>query len=876
MQIGFVQLSNLLANLEVGMFVVRGSSQPDSYALSYVDSSTDVVHSLINKTPSGFILPDIPAAVFPTLEALVSACNFLMQIPKKKTLPHQQPASPAPPNVNNYADPYPAIAAAVAGASTTSPTNIQSPNVQLSNVQTPTPSNNAQTPNLPIIQSPKPSSVQSSKTSNVQSPETVSHDSSIAIISEAFTDRSAAEIKEALKASQYDVTAAIDLLLRTPAEPKKIVEEAPRVSQKIESPRSIPEEQPKERKSFNVVNVFLQHIKTNVKYSPEYIDENWARLPKILDQSNVPGSLESNLHKILQNTDHPLGLKMDAFINNYNMTITVPSYGASRALAEASNFVTSLQNIISSKVESFRSPLGSQVAWRVIVSVLLPRVYENLFHIVTSEFAAVNSDRLHKMKQLVNCEPAVFLGRSTPVSKAQLEEVAKRFAEISRTIPVHNRLSLLVEIVQAISDLAQPAVTNADSLLCYFSAVLCYSGLNSPMAHALITRTFSPPFVIEGLEGFALTVFETSLDYVHSNSQAILPEVTFRNVRAPSLGVPRSADGSPIVLSSTRNPTVNPANYLSVRMVANHLTSSDPQQLAQQYPYIRKETRTEEPPKEIKPVEEPPVVQPEPNFSGYGNLDDVFAGREQEKSQAQNPAPVRATATLPSLSPSVPRNHVVSSPNLPRMPTAPAPSPPVPANASWREQAKVSPSTSTEKVNFQSTTSPVPATTSAASTPKQPLNLYGSFSSLEASLATPSSPSKNSPSETPTPTLSRPPIERTSSTTSMDDSEFALHRAEIAYIAALRDAPRSAKNLNKLAAHYNNKHNFAKAVEHTKEALKADPNDIIAKNNLPVFIKNLQEQFNSLADPNDIIAKNNLPVFIKNLQEQFNSLVGGT
>eukprot|EP01117_Protostelium_nocturnum_P017242 TRINITY_DN6994_c0_g1_i3.p1 TRINITY_DN6994_c0_g1~~TRINITY_DN6994_c0_g1_i3.p1 ORF type:complete len:504 (-),score=103.06 TRINITY_DN6994_c0_g1_i3:66-1577(-) len=395
----------------------------------------------------------------------------------------------------------------------------------------------------------------------------------------------------------------------------------------------------------STVAVFLEHYKGENKPSPGTIMERWYEFPRHLETS-VHGSFETNLYKVLQNLEHPLGQKVKEFITSFNSSASTVT--CARAIGETQNFIAALQHIITSRVPAFRESGGEQVVWRVITTALFPSIYENLYKLASDQTETSNVTKRKKMRTMVDLDISQYgVPVSNGFSKTAVESASKRLDEMASVTTVREKLDCLSAVLLAIHNLTKANPIKADDLPPYLAYVFVHSNVNDLVTQWLLMRNFTPSFCAEGIEGFALATLEATIDFLSSDvsngpqstqgftrgtSKTNAPEparnIIMGKARSDTL-LRRGSDGevpsAPVhtipvgTQHSSHNSNLVNTSY-DFDGGINHFSASDPRQAHNQPPTIRTQTT-------IVQIPQPGSPTSSSNPQPIGEVSDLPRGR---------------------------------------------------------------------------------------------------------------------------------------------------------------------------------------------------------------------------------------------------------
>jgi len=296
--------------------------------------------------------------------------------------------------------------------------------------------------------------------------------------------------------------------------------------------------------------IILGQISDN-RVDKKMAEDNWMQLVRPLANTTayISATLEANLSKIIQNSSHPMGKKMNMFLIAFNANysgLCSPSDANNRyvkAVQEVHQFSSSMKNSITAKVNEFNTTIGSMVVWKVVESVIFPGIYSNLFPVYQQKFADLDNAK-STLIQLFQPKPITQFGIA---ERFQLSKDSQAYSEAFATLQgisfaktIYDKLNCLIGTCHSIVDtVKQYYVTSgsasqsinitADYLLPIFTYVLCKAQI--PFVYSEIS--FLLEFIPEGLrstqEAFAMATFQAAINYLDK----LKANLTRSNANAP-------------------------------------------------------------------------------------------------------------------------------------------------------------------------------------------------------------------------------------------------------------------------------------------------------------------------------------------------------
>jgi len=316
-----------------------------------------------------------------------------------------------------------------------------------------------------------------------------------------------------LKRARNDVNTAIDYILRNPEGIDNVQESSviARLNQVSLSPPIIT--------SFNQISLG--------KGDKKLAQDNWSHLatPLANTTASISQTLETNLAKILQNTQHPMGKKVDMFITAFNanyQSIMPQEIGSVyvKATQEVHSFLAAMKSSITTKVNEFNSPVGQTVVWKVVEAVLFPGIFTTLFRLFQQKFQEMDAINASLITVLVS-NPIAHFGVSGELKlNGNIQVYGTAIATlqgISYSKSIFEKLGILKNSLHVIVDTvgqtfaAAPSLVNAETVLPLYAYLL--SKAQIPFLHSELSLLleFIPEFLRTTQEAFALATLQATL-----------------------------------------------------------------------------------------------------------------------------------------------------------------------------------------------------------------------------------------------------------------------------------------------------------------------------------------------------------------------------
>eukprot|EP01114_Cavostelium_apophysatum_P011794 TRINITY_DN2628_c0_g1_i1.p1 TRINITY_DN2628_c0_g1~~TRINITY_DN2628_c0_g1_i1.p1 ORF type:complete len:664 (-),score=134.17 TRINITY_DN2628_c0_g1_i1:96-2087(-) len=364
-------------------------------------------------------------------------------------------------------------------------------------------------------------------------------DANVAILTEAFPSTPLPVIIKALQMHRNDVTAAIDFLLTQDTSPSP-PQQTRHTPQNHQSEARIASPFPNHASmTAHAVNPIEQLFKNFSKVSEvKNLRERWPSLERSVQSAiqQTSPTLESNLLKILQNTNHPMGKKVDMFLmafktSMYNYSNEDIESFTQKAVGEINTFLESMRSNIISKVQEFNVSNGPLLVWKILQTVVISGAYSQLYGYYQQKFASENT-RIEKIiqnhrnitLQQLNVPQRYLLGKSgSPYSKG-----IETLRGLSYLRNVYDKLNVLVltctEILDSVREyysvhstpeplLIQPST---DDLIPLLTFVMCRAQVPNLLIELSFLKDMIPEELKRGFEGFALCAFDVCLRYVET------------------------------------------------------------------------------------------------------------------------------------------------------------------------------------------------------------------------------------------------------------------------------------------------------------------------------------------------------------------------